>query len=266
LLCSLNYTHAQEEWEEWENEEDTLPRFFVGANINAYFPNHETAILYTGRPKVTPYGIEFILAQPQYQQEFNDYFQHSFEPAEYPFNPQYRTSMELGVHAAYHLFRQVVVYGEFNVTQLDYEQFFTVAIDDPNNGIPGPTYARFPIFGEENRFILNLGTQIGIFQGETSSAYLAAFAQANDTELRRNYIVINEREYPIFHLNLDNPDLRPGGIGYGGGGGAGFKFELSHHIWVDIHYHFAYVQINLTESLQPRNLQHTTGIRLLWGK
>ena len=41
---------------------------------------------------------------------------------------------------------------------------FTVAIEDPNNQSPDPTYEQIPIFGEEKRMNINLGSTIQSLQ------------------------------------------------------------------------------------------------------
>lgn len=257
-LIAQDYTEAELE------EAVDSNRFAVGFNLNAYFPNHESADLYTGRPDVSTFGIEHIFNQPQNRQDFDDYFRAPYQIAEYPFEPQYRTGAELGLHLSYRLDSSFYLFFDANIIQLSFEQFFTVQVDDPTNQSVEPNLERFAIFGEENRINLNLGFQYNFYRGETSLAYISAFGNVNDVEMQRNYFVINERRYNIFHLNNDSPDLTPGGIGTGGGGGLGFKFKFNESIWVDLNYHLCYTMINLTERFQDRALQNSLGIRVLW--
>lgn len=247
----------------YETEKDTN-RFFIGFNLGAHFPNKNTAFIYTGRPSVTPYGIPWIFNNPNYQQELNDYFEYPYRISEYPQQPAYKSEVELGVHAGYEISKKLSVFIEMNAVQLDYEQFFTVTIEDPRNQSPGPVYEQIPIIGEENRFHLNFGGQFNYFQNETQAAYISFFGNINNVSMRRNYIVINNVEYPIHHFDENRPDLRPGGVGFGFGAGLGYRFLLSEHILLDPYYQLYRSQINMSEEIQPTGIHHSVGIRILW--
>ncbi|MEQ8909604.1 MAG: hypothetical protein RIC95_10460 [Vicingaceae bacterium] len=265
LLCLSFSSFAQKNWYEQEEEKkkDTN-RFTIGVNLAAYFPNQNTAVLYNGSPNVTNYGVEFVFAQQVYQQRFNDYFQHPYEVVEYPLDPRYQTGFELGLHLGYKFLPRFNGIFDFNLTQLDYERTFTVAIQDPNNGIPGPTYQQFPIIGEENRFFLNLGTQYEYFQAESSAAYLAVFAHANNIQMQDNYFVVNDQQYNIFHFNPNTSNQRAGGNAVGFGGGTGYKFKVYDRWWGELMYNFYYSEIQLTELITEKGLQHSAGIRVYW--
>lgn len=265
-LLSLSFSlQSQTNWyEQEENVKIDTNRFTIGINFAAYFPNQNTAVLYNGSPKVTPYGIEFVFAQQAYQQRFNDYFQHPYEVVEYPIDPKYKTALELGLHLGYKLFSRLNAFMDFNVTQLDYERTFTVAIQDPNNGIPGPTYRQFPILGEENRFFLNLGGQFEYLQADFSAAYVALFAHANNIRMQDNYFVVNDIEYGIFHSNPYTSNQRAGGNAIGFGAGTGYKFKVFDRWWAEFMYNFYYSEIVLTDLISEKGLQHNAGIRIFW--
>jgi hypothetical protein len=265
LSCLCSSLNAQENW--YDSEDESVPdttKFTFGVNLGAYFPNHNTAVLYTGSPSVTPYGVEFIFAQPFNQQRFQDYFVHPYEVVEYTLDPRYRSGFELGGHLGYRFLPRFNAFFDFNLTQLDVEQFFTVAIQDPFNGIPGPTFQQVPIVGEENRFFLNLGMQYDYFKEENAAAYLALFGHVNNILMQRNYFVLDGQEYSIFHFNPNTSNQRPGGNSIGFGSGTGFKFKFYEHIWVDLMYQFYYSEIKLTEVVTESGLQHTLGIRIIW--
>lgn len=252
----------------YEEEEVDSSRFSFGLNFGAFFSSNKTAFIYTGSPQVTAFSIPFVFNQPFNEQRFRDYFRYDYYIAEYPFDPVYKTSSEIGIHLGYKVGKKRVhsVYLDFNTIQLKFEQFFTVAIDDPRNRTVGPTFEQIPLFGRENRFYLNLGTQLSFYHDEAgSNAYFALFANLNNVQMRRNYFVIDNQEYEIYHRNFNNPNQRLGGIGYGGGTGLGFKFKLTEQIKTDFYYHLMNTQTNLKEDLQAFGFQHALGIRVIWG-
>ncbi len=248
-----------------DQQEDTA-RFFVGANLGAFFANKNTAEVYSGSRNVTQFGIPTILENRFYQPTFDAYFKYPYTVEEYPFDVKYRPAFELGLHAGYNINKRIALFLDFNIAQLDVEQFFTIAIDDPTNQLVGPTLEQYALFGEENRINLNVGTQFNFFESAQSKAYVSLFVNMNDVDMRRNYIVIDETQYEIYHINDEQPDLRLGGIGYGGGAGLGYRFHLADQVLADIYYNLIYTRTNLSEKYQPYGAQHSLGIRILWAR
>ncbi len=267
LLFGLSLTNfAQDDYlyEDDEELEDTV-KFSFGINFGAYFSNNKTVEVYSGRPDITPFNIPFVLSQPFNQQAIRDYFRFDYYIAEYPIETRYRTASEIGGHIEYNLSKVIDLYLDVNITQLKFEQFFTVGIIEPNNGrIDGDRLEQIPLFGEENRFHLNLGAQFSMYHDEYSNFYFSLFGSLNNTQMRRNYFVINNIEYEIFHVALDRPNQRLGGIGYGGGTGLGFKYKIMDHLTTDFYYNLSYAQTNLSEAFQPFGFNHGLGIRIIW--
>lgn len=259
-------SEAQENW--YERDEDTFVadtnRLSFGVNLGAYFADPNTAVLYTGSPRVSQFGVEFVMQQQFNRQFFEDYFQHPYDVVEYPLEPRYQTAFELGGHLGFRFLPRFNLFADFNVVQLDFEQAFTVAIQDPFNGIPGPTFEQIPIIGEENRFFLNLGLQYDYYVGNFSEAYIAAFGHANNVQMQQNYFVVDGREFNIFHFNPNTSNQRPGGNGLGFGFGTGFKFQFYEHVWVDLMYQLVNSEVVLTETVTEHGLHHSLGIRIIW--
>ncbi|MCO6498864.1 MAG: hypothetical protein J5I47_00620 [Vicingus serpentipes] len=264
LILTPNLWAQEEDYEDWSKDETKKSLFFGGINVGGFFANKNTAIIYTGNPSATPYGISYILSIPSYKTIFDTYFQHPYAISEFPQNPSYSTALDIGVHAGMNIGDAAAIYIDINTSQLKYEQTFTMAIDDPLNKSPEPTYEQIPILGEEKRFNLNLGTQLNFYTAESSLAYFALFGNFNSTKMERNYIVINNREYNIIHNAAQQPSDNPGGIGYGAGTGLGFKYNLTENLLLDLNYNLYYTKINMNSNLNPFGMHHGIMLRVIW--
>ena len=204
--------------------------------------------------------------QPFYQQQIQDYFNNNpIVDIEYPLQPAYRIASEIGLHAEYSMGKslQNALFVDVNIAQLQFEQFFVIGTNDPFNQTLDPiTYEQVPLFGNENRFYFNLGLNLSLYQTEQANAYFTVFASMNNTQMRRNYFVLGDFEYEIFHRSFDRPDLRLGGIGFGGGTGIGFKYDLTEHLVADFYYNLYYVENTLNDSFEPYGIQNALGTRI----
>ena len=68
----------------------------IGINIGGYSANKNTAGLYKG--DVTTNNIYTIFNNPNYQTNFDNYFQYPYSVVETPLNSQYRIGLEVGAH------------------------------------------------------------------------------------------------------------------------------------------------------------------------
>ncbi|MBL4593108.1 MAG: hypothetical protein JKX68_04735 [Flavobacteriales bacterium] len=236
----------------------------MGINAGAFFPNNNTSIIYTGASNITPYGIDYILSIPSYKTTFDSYFQYPYTLAELPQNPSYKTALNIGLHAGINLGGGNTIYVDVNSTNLNYEQVFTIAIDDPYNQSPEPTFKQLPIIGKEKRLNFNLGTQLSLLNKNKTTIYWSAFGNFNSTKLERNYIIINDREYEIIHSNPQLPNVQPGGIGFGGGSGAGIKYRLTDRIYADLTYNLYYIKNKMNDNIQGFGLNHGITFRVVW--
>ncbi|NCP46095.1 MAG: hypothetical protein GW818_06670 [Flavobacteriales bacterium] len=247
-----------------EEEESKKGVFFGGVSIGSFFANSNTAVIYTGGSNITPYGINYILTLPQNKTTFDAYFKYPYWVEELPQEPAYNTAFDIGLHLGVYLSKLNSIYLDLNITEINYEQTFTMAIDNPLNMSPEPTYEQIPIIGKEKRFNLNLGTQLSFYSQEKVALYWSFFGNINSVKLERNYIVINNREYEIFHNTQGEFNRKPGGVGYGGGTGLGFKYQLTEKITTDFTYNLFYTKVNMNENIQSFGLQHGLVLRIIW--
>jgi hypothetical protein len=257
-------TSSSEQKKDWTDEVDKNPLFFIGLNLGGYSPNNNTANIYTGTEDVTNYGINYILSIPNYKQTFDAYFQHPYYIEEFPLNPTYKTAFNIGLHTGINLGSGHAIFLDINTSKLNYEQVFTIAIDDPNNKSIDPTYEQIPIIGNEKRLNSNLGVQLSLFNKNQMNFYWSAFGNFNKITLERNYIIIANREYEINHRNPTQPNATIGGIGLGGGSGLGFKYNLADRIWLDLTYNFHYTKSKINDNIQAFGSHHGMIFRIIW--
>jgi len=252
--------------QDWADEPDKIESslFFVGINFGMLFANSNTAAIYTGASNITPYGIDYILSIPTYKTAFDAYFQYPYYVSELPQNPSYKSTFDVGLHAGINIGKGSTIYLDVNSSNLNYEQVFTIAIDDPTNQSVEPTYEQFPIIGKEKRINFNLGTQLALLHKNKTIVYWSAFGNFNSIKLERNYIIINAREYEIIHYNPQIPNVQTGGIGYGGGSGAGIKYRLTDKILVDLTYNLYYIKTKMNDNIQGFGINHGIALRIIW--
>lgn len=269
IFISLSSALAQKNWYEYEDKDSVRTGFFIGVNVGAFFANDKTAGFYSGSPSITQFGVEHYLFDRQdLQQTFRDYFVHPYsrDEIEYPVEPRYKTSVELGLHLGYQLNKILAFYMDINAMQLRFDQQVSVAVRDPQNAnsLEPITYYRLPIIGRESRFNLNLGAQLSYYHVEETNAYVNLFGNVNGVRLSENYFVVDGVEYQIQHPVNGDFNQRPGGLGYGAGAGLGLKFGIAEHVSADLFYQLYYQQINLNENLKPYGYNHSVGIRVIW--
>lgn len=259
-----NSNEPTTDWTDQKDKPSSL--FFIGLNVGGYFPNSNTATIYTGTSDVTDFGIDYILNIPNFQAMFDTYFEHPYSVEEYPLNPAYKTAFNIGLHTGINLGGGHAIFLDINTSNLSYEQSFTIAIDDPQNKSVDPTFEQIPIIGNERRLNTNLGLQFSLFNKNQMNFYWSFFGNFNSINLERNYIVIANQEYEINHRDPFRPNTTVGGSGFGGGSGLGFKYNLTDGIWVDLTYNYHYNKSKINDNVQSFGNHHGILFRVIWSK
>jgi len=239
--------------------------FYVGVNFGGFLANKNTAIMYTGGTNVTSYGIESLFANIYNKPYFDEYFQYPYQIVELSQTWKYRPALDIGGHLGIKLGEGNSLYLDANFSSLSFENFFTVAIEDPNNQSPDPTYEQIPLFGEERRMNINLGLQFSLYNENKVNAYFALFGNINSTRLEKNYFVVNGRQYFINHVVVGQPNVKPGGLGFGGGTGLGAKYKFNDKFTFDLAYSLYYTKIKMKEDFAPWGIHNGITFRVIWG-
>ena len=269
------FSYTQDITEDEENYESG--NFFFGINLGVFQANNKTAVMYNGN--VSTYGVNYFFQNQFIKQELDTYFKYDYRISSFadPKLMKYRPTFNIGGHAGIKLSNSVAVYADLNLVKLKVEDYFTVAIDNPND----PTLAGqselelIPIFGEESRTNINLGLQTNFYDEGSLKAYLNFFGNINNTKLEKNYFVINGKTYTIIHNALANgtnngqvnlqQSVAPGGLGFGGGAGVGAKYKFNDKFTFDINYSTIYTRTRMNDDLKPFGLNHALVARIIWG-
>ncbi len=249
---------------------------FFGLNLGVFQSNNKTAVIYNGN--VTTYGVNYFFQNQFIQPELDLYFKYDYRIESFadPSLMRYRPTLNIGGHGGIKLSENASVYADVNLLQLKVEDFFTVAINNPNDPTTiGETYEQIPIFGEESRTNINLGIQSNFYNENGITAYFNLFGNVNTTRLDKNYFVINNKVYTIVHNAIANGNnngqvnlqqtVPPGGVGYGGGAGLGAKYKFNDKFTFDANYYAIYTRTNMNVDLKPFGLNHALVARIIWG-
>lgn len=259
-----------------EPNEDEGGNVFFGLNIGGYKSNGKTAVIYNGN--VTTYGVNYFFQNSFVKPELDLYFKYNYRIESFadPSKMKYRNTLNIGGHGGIKLNENISIYADVNLLKLKVEDFFTVAINNPNDySVIGDKYEQIPIFGEESRTNINIGVQSSFYNKDDVSAYINVFGNVNNSKLEKNYFVINNKVYTIIHNAIANGSVNgqvnlqqrvpPGGVGYGGGLGLGAKYKFNSKFTFDINYYTIYKRTRMNENLKPFGINHALVGRIIWG-
>ena len=239
--------------------------FYAGINFGGFFANKKSARMYVGDAGFSSYGVENLFANIYNKPIFDDYFQYPYQITEFSQTWGYKPALDIGGHIGIKMGEGNSMYLDANFSTVAFENFFTLAIEDPNNQSPDPTYEQIPLFGEEKRMNINLGLQFSLYNENKVNAYFALFGNLNSVRLEKNYFVVNGRQYFITHVVPGQPNVKPGGIGFGGGSGLGVKYKFNDKFTFDLTYSLYYTKINMDENIPPWGIHNGITFRVIWG-
>lgn len=238
---------------------------FMSLGFGSYFANSNTAVMYDGVSKYALIGIGYYFTIEPFKTQFEEYFKYPYEIVELPENLKYRPGREISWQLGYRFEDGSAFYAEANFAQLNIQDAFVVAIDDPNRKSPEKLLQQIPIFGKEQRLNINTGFHVPFIHEKGFTAYLPLFANVNSTKLESNYFVINNQQYQIVHNFPGVTNTRIGGMGFGGGSGLGVKLQFKKSFSLDIGYNLIYSRIRMTDELRPFGLHHSILVKIVWG-
>lgn len=265
-----------------QNENSTsleMNPFFIGVTVGGYFASKKTANFYDGWYSE---GVSRVLNTQYYKDQIDQELVYDWSFGEFPTEMKYTPAVQLGVNLGYNFNESFALIADVDIINLKTQDFVTFIIDDPNNGIPGPTIETMPILGKEKRLSINLGFQNYLSSENNTFFYWSMAANATFTRFEDNTMKVRNlnpyyigNPYWIGTLNPVNGTVveqggstTPGGMGLGAVAGLGVKFKFNKQFMFDIGYNMTYTTINLTGHLsdvKERGIQHSIFARVIWG-
>jgi hypothetical protein len=223
---------------------DDAPRFYMGANVGAYFANRSTAEYYNGDGSNT-FGVEWIwtgnnpngTVNRNYDNIKTELGELEFELGELPDSMRYKPGLITGVNMGYMLNARAGIFLDVNIVKITLVDVVTLSINDPNNQLLEPTIQQTTLIGEEKRLSINLGYR-AIFPGANPQAapYLEIGANFNSTKPTKNELHIGNLTYDI--LPPENSSYygpqQLGGSGIGGLIGGGLHYKMNNNFRFDL--------------------------------
>ena len=248
-----------------EDERPDKKGLFMSLGFGSYFANSNTAVIYDGVSKYSLIGIGYYFTMEPFRTQFEEYFKYPYEIVELPQNMKYRPGRDVSWQLGYRFEDGSAFYAEANFAQLNIQDVFVIAIDDPNRKSPEKLLQQIPVFGKEQRLNINTGFHIPFIHEKGFTAYIPLFANINSTKLESNYFVINNQQYQIVHNFQGVTNTRIGGMGFGGGSGVGVKMKFNKSFSMDVGYNLIYSRIRMTEELRPFGVHQSILAKIVWG-
>lgn len=193
----------------------------------------------------------------------------TFEEADMPNSMKYKPAFLLGIHLNYGFSKRESILLNLNFARLTAAGIFTIETIKPGNANQlYPTVNTFPIRGNEQRMMLQLGYN-RIFG---NNKFVNFFAEAgfclNYAKVLKNFVQINDLQLDLMSFSNQNgfnynEPKQYTGVGFGVFGGAGLYIRLSQKYTVKVLYTPSLEKVNI--GLNPQSgLQHAVGLRIFY--
>lgn len=215
-----------------------------GASFGFYFANKNTANFYNGSGTN---DIGYILDNIYYKEPIEEKIGYDFDknmdpPWELPQNMRYDPAMTVGFYAKYNYSKSFALFFQTTYVKLKTTDVFLLHLEKPQNTLE-PTYNQYGILGMEERLSFDIGVSQEYDINEVVRVYLETGLSMNSTTVLKNLILIEDMEYSIINVygnqgyipnsNLQEFEIRQGGIGWGIFFGTGIRLVFSEHVSID---------------------------------
>lgn len=212
----------------------------VIGNFGVYFADKKHAQFYDGSDRNIN-NIKYVFNNYHWRESIKEYMRIEYNrdsiiSLEGPSNMHYSPSMYVGFGFRYNYSAEWALNVQFNVTKLTAKDFLTVEVFPAfDNDLR--SYIRFGIAGKESRTKIDVGL-VRTFYPEKNIRPMAEFGlNFNNTLVSESYIAVDEQKFSMVDMyagrtyipnaNVQEYEIRQGGLGYGGYLGGGVKFAFN---------------------------------------
>ena len=231
---------------------------FVG-NFGAYWGNKYQASFYNGH-KSNVNNINYVFSNDYWHNEIKNILlstlninRDSFALSETPKNMKYSATMHVGFGGRYNFNPEWALNVEFNQAKLTAKDFFTIevfpAFDNENR-----SYLQYPIWGIETRTNIQIGVMRTLNPTKKVRPIVELGAVFTNTHVKESKISIEDQSYNLVNIysgnyvpdsNVQENEIRQGGLGFGGYMNGGIKIMFTNFVSVELYGSLYYQQINL---------------------
>jgi hypothetical protein len=207
------------QFDEDEEQEDTLRGLSIGLNLGSYFANAKTANVYNGAGPFDGYLNEaaqirwysiperigtdgYFQNDPSTVNHIKDYYGNSnynFLQDYAPVNMRYSPAMYVGLNLKWNFNRYAALILNVNGTKLKAVGQFTMQVTGLSNiGQPNSQGIELlTVAGEEQRFNMNFGYRQGWMMGDMSNFFVQVGGSMLGTRWMRNYVLVADRQFDL---------------------------------------------------------------------
>ncbi len=215
----------------------------IGANFGFYFANKNMANFYNGSgTNDIGYVLDNIYWKESIEEEIGYNFDTIYPPWDLPQNMKYDAALAIGFYFKYNFSKSFALFFQTNYVKLKTTDIFILHLLKPSNTLV-PRYNQYAIMGQEERFNIDAGVSKEVELNKVVRVYFETGLNMNNIKVLKNMIQIESRDYSIINVygsqgyipngNMQEFQMRQGGIGWGILFGTGFRLVFNEHVSLD---------------------------------
>lgn len=226
-------------------------------NFGAYWGNKYQAAFYNGS-KSNVNNINYVLSNYTWNNEIKNTLmstinRDSFALSETPSKMKYSATMHVGFGGRYNFNPEWALNVEFNQAKLTAKDFFTLEVF-PSFDNENHSYLQYPIWGIETRTNIQVGVLRTLNTTKKVRPIIELGAIFTNTHVKESKISIEDQPYNLVNIysgnyvpnsNVQEYEIRQGGLGFGGYMNGGVKIMFSNFVSAELFATLFYQQINL---------------------
>jgi hypothetical protein len=224
-----------------------------GAIAGFYISGRTTADFYSGKPE-NDNNVNYILKN---QYRYDEIYQlldvnDTVFVREYPEKMKYNPAFSFGLFVKYDLNCHTGIYLQFSYARLMAKDVVSFEVD-PKEYLTDPDIRLFPIYGIEERNMIDLGFTHAFGDNKVARMLIGGGINMNNTLVKEHILRIDDKPYSLVNVYGSNSyvpggaqqayEIRQGGIGFGIFGTLGARIEFSPVIAIEPGFTFYYKQI-----------------------